>query len=152
MRTAGLAGICHRRKHRRAGPAPVVHDDLVQRRFLADAPDRLWVTDITEHPTAEGKVYCAAVLDAFSRVVAGWSIADHMRAELVVDALQMACWRRRPEPGAVVHSDRGRQGGFKRSSQHPDKQGCDDGTNSGVDVDEDRPGADAFAGPTAATA
>jgi putative transposase len=109
MRTAGLAGICHRRKHRRAGPAPAVHDDLVQRRFLADAPDRLWVTDITEHPTAEGKVYCAAVLDVFSRVVVGWSIADHMRAELVVDALEMARWRRRPEPGAVVHSDRGSQ-------------------------------------------
>jgi putative transposase len=109
MRTAGLAGVCHRRKHRRAGPAPAVHDDLVQRRFLADAPDRLWVTDITEHPTAEGKVYCAAVLDVFSRVVVGWSIADHMRAELVVDALEMARWRRRPAPGAVVHSDRGSQ-------------------------------------------
>ncbi len=109
MRTAGLAGVCHRRKHRRAGPAPAVHDDLVQRRFIADAPDRLWVTDITEHPTAEGKVYCAAVLDVFSRVVVGWSIADHMRAELVVDALEMARWRRRPAPGAVVHSDRGSQ-------------------------------------------
>jgi putative transposase len=106
MRTAGLAGVCHRRKHRRAGPAPAVHDDLVQRRFVADAPDRLWVTDITEHPTAEGKVYCAAVLDVFSRVVVGWSVADHMRAELVVDALEMARWRRRPESGAVVHSDR----------------------------------------------
>lgn len=109
MRTAGLAGVSHRRKHRRAGPAPAVHDDLVQRRFVADAPDRLWVTDITEHPTAEGKVYCAAVLDVFSRTVVGWSIADHMRAELVVDALEMARWRRRPPPGAVVHSDRGSQ-------------------------------------------
>jgi putative transposase len=87
MRTAGLAGVCHRRKHRRAGPAPAVHADLVQRRFVAGAPDRLWVTDITEHPTAEGRVYCAAVLDVFSRVVVGWSIADHMRSELVVYAL-----------------------------------------------------------------
>jgi putative transposase len=109
MRTAGLAGVCHRRKHRRAGPALAVHDDLVQRRFIAEAPDRLWVTDITEHPTAEGKVYCAAVLDVFSRTVVGWSIADHMRAELVVDALEMARWRRRPPAGAVVHSDRGSQ-------------------------------------------
>jgi putative transposase len=109
MRAGGLTGVCHRRKHRRAGPAPAVHEDLVQRRFVADAPDRLWVTDITEHPTAEGKVYCAAVLDVFSRVVVGWSIADHMRSELVVDALEMARWRRRPEPGAVVHSDRGSQ-------------------------------------------
>jgi putative transposase len=109
MRSAGLTGVCHRRKHRRVGPAPAVHEDLVQRRFVADAPDRLWVTDITEHPTAEGKVYCAAVLDVFSRVVVGWSIADHMRSELVVDALEMARWRRRPAAGAVVHSDRGSQ-------------------------------------------
>jgi transposase InsO family protein len=70
----------------------------------------------TEHPTAEGKVYCAAVLDVFSRVVVGWSIADHMRAELVVDALEMARWRRRPEPGAVVHSDRGSQPSTRRGS------------------------------------
>jgi transposase InsO family protein len=118
MRTTGLAGVCHRRKHRRTSPAPAVHEDLVQRRFVADAPDRLWVTDITEHPTAEGKVYCAAVLDVFSRTIVGWSIADHMRAELVVDALEMARWRRRPPAGAVVHSDRGSQGGFNRSSQH----------------------------------
>jgi putative transposase len=109
MRTAGLAGVCHRRKHRRAGPLPAVHEDLVQRRFVAEGPDRLWVTDITEHATGEGKVYCAAVLDVFSRTVVGWSIADHMRAELVVDALEMARWRRRPAPGAVVHSDRGSQ-------------------------------------------
>ena len=109
MRTAGLVGVCHRRKHRRAGPLPAVHEDLVQRRFVAEGPDRLWVTDITEHPTAEGKVYCAAVLDVFSRTVVGWSIADHMRAELVVDALDMARWRRRPAAGAVVHSDRGSQ-------------------------------------------
>lgn len=82
MRTASLAGVCHRRKHRREGPAPAVHDDLVQCLFIAEAPDRLWGTDITEHPTAEGKVYCAAVLDVFSRTIVGWSIADHMRAEL----------------------------------------------------------------------
>ncbi|WP_425432380.1 IS3 family transposase [Geodermatophilus amargosae] len=109
MRAGGLAGVCHRREHRRAGPAPAVHEDLVQRRFVADAPDRRWVTDITEYPTAEGKVYCAAVLDVFSRTVVGWSIADHMRTELVVDALEMARWRRRPSTGAVVHSDRGSQ-------------------------------------------
>jgi putative transposase len=109
MRTAGLVGVCHRRKHRRSGPLPAPHADLVQRRFVADAPDRLWATDITEHPTTEGKVYCAAVLDVFSRTIVGWSIADHMRAELVVDALEMARWRRRPTPGAIVHSDRGSQ-------------------------------------------
>jgi transposase InsO family protein len=108
MRADGLAGATHRRK-RRHRPAEATHDDLVQRRFVADAPDRLWCTDITEHPTDEGKVYCAVVLDVFSRTVVGHAIADHMRAELVVDALETARWRRRPQPGTVVHSDRGAQ-------------------------------------------
>lgn len=63
----------------------------------------------TEHATRTGKVYCCAVLDVFSRTVVGWSIADHMRSDLVVDALQMATWRRRPEPGTIVHADRGSQ-------------------------------------------
>jgi putative transposase len=85
-------------------PAP--NEDLVQRRFVADAPNRLWCTHITEHPTGTGKVYCCAVLDVFNREVVGWSIADHIRAELVVDAAQMATWRRHPEPGTVVHADR----------------------------------------------
>ncbi len=97
MRSAGLQGIYKRRGKRRC-PAPPVHDDLVKRRFVADAPNRLWLTDITEHPTREGKVYLAAVLDVYGRRV-GWSIADHLRAELVVDALEMARWRRRPVPG-----------------------------------------------------
>jgi putative transposase len=108
MRIVALQGIGGRRKHRRR-PEDPVHDDLVQRRFTAEAPDRLWCTDITEHPTGEGKIYCCAVLDVYSRLVVGWSIADHMRSELVVDALQMATWRRRPEPGVVVHADRGSQ-------------------------------------------
>jgi transposase InsO family protein len=109
MRLHDLAGIGGARKQRRHRPAAAVHDDLVVRQFHAEAPDRLWCTDITEHPTSEGKVYCCAVLDVFSRVVVGWSIADHMRTELVVDALQMATWRRRPGPGAIVHADRGSQ-------------------------------------------
>lgn len=109
MRADGLAGAVHQRKRSGRRPAPAVHDDLVQRRFVADAPNRLWCTDITEHPTAEGKVYCAVVLDVFSRMVVGHAIADHMRAELVVDALETARWRRRPAPGTVVHSDRGSQ-------------------------------------------
>ena len=82
----------------------------MRRRFVVDAPDRLWLTDITEHPTREGKVYCAAVLDVYSRRIVGWSIADHLRTELVVDALEMARWRRQPTRGeTVVHSDRGSQ-------------------------------------------
>jgi putative transposase len=108
MRMSQLQGVCHRRK-RGQRPAPAVHDDLVQRSFRAERPDQLWCTDITEHSTREGKVYCAAILDVFSRRIVGWSIADHIRSELVVDALQMATWRRQPEPGAIVHSDRGSQ-------------------------------------------
>ena len=65
--------------------------------------------DVTEHPTGNGKIYLAVVLEAFSRMVVGWSIGDHMRAELVVDALQMAIWRRQPPPGTVAHSDHGSQ-------------------------------------------
>ena len=109
MRSAGLAGVCHRRKRRGQRPLPAPHEDLVRRRFTADSPDRLWCTDITEHPTNTGKVYCAAVLDVFTRKVVGWSIADHMRSELVVDALQMAIWTRQPAPGVIVHADRGAQ-------------------------------------------
>ena len=109
MRAARLHGV-YRRRGKHARPLPAVHDDLVRRRFVADAPDRLWLTDITEHSTREGKVYCAAVLDVYSRRIVGWSIADHLRGELVVDALEMARWRRRPPFGqTVVHSDRGAQ-------------------------------------------
>ncbi len=109
MRAARLHGI-YRRRGTRVRPAPAAHDDLVRRRFVADAPDRLWLTDITEHPTREGKVYLAAVLDVYGRRVVGWAIADHLRSELAVDALEMARWRRRPTPGqTVLHSDRGTQ-------------------------------------------
>ena len=109
MRAASLCGI-YRRRWRRAGPVAPVHEDLVRRRFVASAPDRLWLTDITEHATREGKVYLAAVLDVYARRIVGWSLADHLRSELVVDALEMARWRRRPAPGqTVLHSDRGTQ-------------------------------------------
>lgn len=109
MRGARLQGI-HIRRRRRGCPQPPVHDDLVRRYFVADAPNRLWLTDITEHPTREGKVYLAAVLDVYARRIVGWSIADHLRQELVVDALEMAKLRRRPQPGqTVLHSDRGSQ-------------------------------------------
>ena len=121
MRLHRLAGV-HRRRWRHHQRAEAVWPDHVQRQFHADRPDRLWVTDITQHPTDEGWVYLAAVLDVFSRRVVGWSIADHLRTELVVDALEMARWRRSPA-GTIVHSDRGTQGGFNRSSQHLDGGG-----------------------------
>lgn len=109
MRRAGLQGVHHRRWRRSGGNRlPAVFQDHVQRKFVADRPDKLWVTDITQHRTGEGWVYCAAVIDVFSRRCVGWSIADHLRTELVLDAVDMARIRRRPE-GTVLHSDRGTQ-------------------------------------------
>lgn len=112
MRQAGIAGI-HRRRYRgctRRDPDATPAEDLVQRQFAVNEPDRLWVMDVTEHPTEEGKVYLGVVLDAWSRRVVGWSIADHIRSELVVDAVQMAIWRRRPPAGqTIAHSDHGSQ-------------------------------------------
>jgi putative transposase len=112
MRADGLEGVTRRRRRgcTKRDRDAVPSDDLVVRRFMPDGPDRLWVADITEHPTGDGKVYCAVVIDAWSRMVIGHSIADHLRAELVVDALDMARWRRRPKPGQTVHhSDHGTQ-------------------------------------------
>jgi putative transposase len=111
MRNAGIEGVYRRRRRgcTRRDPEAVPSDDLVNRRFTVDEPNKLWVSDITEHPTDTGKVYLGVVLDAFSRRVIGWSIADHLRAELVVDALQMAIWRRQPTERTVVHSDHGTQ-------------------------------------------
>jgi putative transposase len=113
MREAGIQGL-YRRRTRRGSTGPATEDDLVHRQFAVDAPDRLWLTDITEHPTAEGKVYCCAVMDAYSRRIIGWSIAHHMRTELVLDALGMAILRRRAgradtSGGTILHSDHGTQ-------------------------------------------
>jgi len=111
MRCANRQGV-HRRRLRgctRRDPAATSSPDLVQRNFRPSEPDRLYVADITQHPTLTGLVYIAVVLDCFSRRVVGWAIGDHMRAELVVDALQMAIWTRRPASGAIHHSDHGSQ-------------------------------------------
>jgi transposase InsO family protein len=78
-------------------PGPAVHDDLVQRDFTAEGPDRVWLTDITEHPTGEGKLYCCAVKDVFSNRIVGYSIADRMTAQLAVAALRAAIARRSPQ-------------------------------------------------------
>jgi putative transposase len=112
MRWCGLAGVTRRARRgcTRRDPAARPSDDLVNRRFAVTAPDRLWCADITEHPTGQGKVYAAVVLDAWSRRVVGLSIADHLRAELVTDALQMAIWRRGGQAaGTIHHSDHGTQ-------------------------------------------
>jgi putative transposase len=112
MRAAGIQGLYRRRRHGRTVRDPDAEPsaDLVNRNFTVEAPDRLWITDITEHPTAEGKLYCAAVMDAYSRLIVGWSIAGHMRTELVTDALGMAIIRRQPKEygegqRTILHSD-----------------------------------------------
>jgi putative transposase len=111
MRQAGLSGDHKRRKGKTTLRVQGVRvaDDLVERDFNPQAPNRLWCADIKEIPTWEGKLYLASVLDCFSRRVVGWSMREDMQAELVVDALEMAVARRRPEPGLVHHSDQGSQ-------------------------------------------
>ena len=110
MRAAGLAGVSRRKGIRttcRRAQADGV-EDLVRRTFTASRPDQLWVADITYVPTWEGFVFLAVVMDAFSRRIVGWAMAAHLRSELVVEALEMALWRRRPE-GVIHHSDHGSQ-------------------------------------------
>jgi putative transposase len=92
--------------NRKAGPP--VHDDLVARQFTAPGPDRTWLTDITEHPTAEGKLYLCAIKDVYSNRIVGYSMDSRMTAGLAVSALRNAIARRSPA-GTVVHSDRGSQ-------------------------------------------
>jgi putative transposase len=99
-------------------PEPPVHDDLVLRDFAAERPNELWLTDITEHPTGEGKLYLCAVKDACSKRIVGYSIDERMTSELAVNALRNAVALRGPVQ-AIMHSDRGSQGGLNRSSQHP---------------------------------
>ncbi len=111
MRAAGLVG-CHRRRRARttvAEPTHVPAPNLVARDFRASVPNRLWLGDITYVATHEGWLYLAVLLDAHSRRVVGWAMADHLRAELATDALAMALRARRPPPGLVHHTDRGSQ-------------------------------------------
>jgi putative transposase len=108
MRAAGLVG-CHRRRRVRttirAASAEDRAVDLVKRVFGAEGIDQIWVADITFVPTGQGFVYLAVVIDVCSRRVVGWSMADHLRTELVLDALDMAIRNRRPAPGVIHHSD-----------------------------------------------
>jgi putative transposase len=111
MKEAGIEGASRRRRgpkttrrNEDARPAP----DLVERNFSADGPDQLWVADITYIPTWAGFLYLAVVVDAWSRRVVGWSMATHLRTELVLDALNMATWQRLPER-VIHHSDQGTQ-------------------------------------------
>jgi putative transposase len=112
MRELGIQGVSRQGKKPRttvaeakAPPAP----DLVERRFQADAPNRLWLADITDVPTLEGYLFLGVVMEMWSRKIVGWSMRDDLKADLVVDALAMAVTRRRPPAGLVHHSDRGSQ-------------------------------------------
>ena len=110
MKADGLRGVCRRKwvttTTRDADAQPSA--DLVQRQFAAEAPNRLWVADITYIPTWAGFLFLAVVLDAFSRKIVGWAMAEHLRTELVLAALNMALGQRRPRE-VVHHSDHGTQ-------------------------------------------
>jgi len=110
MRVYGIVGVTRRRRttttrrDREARPAP----DLVERAFTATAPNQLWVADITYIPTWAGFLYLAVVVDVYSRRIAGWAMENHLRTELVLQALNMALWQRRPA-AVIHHSDQGCQ-------------------------------------------
>jgi len=111
MRQAGLSGLIAQKYKATTVRVPGVRvaEDLLDRQFAAGAPNRCWVADITYLRTWEGWLYLVAVQDLYSRRIVGWSMADHMRSELVVDALQMALAHRRPGAGLIWHSDQGSQ-------------------------------------------
>ena len=112
MRIAGIEGLRRGKKHRTTRPDDKAarHPDLVERRFVADRPNRLWVSDITYVATWSGFAYVCFITDAFSRMIVAWRVATHMRTEMVLDALQMARWKRGTVlEGLVSHSDAGGQ-------------------------------------------
>jgi putative transposase len=111
MRSAGISGVAARKRRRTTVRMPGlrVSPDLLERDFRPDGPNQTWSADITYISTWEGFLYLAHVQDLFSRLIVGWSMADHLRSELVVSALEMALYRRRPGPGLIHHSDMGCQ-------------------------------------------
>ena len=101
-----------------AGRPSLVAPNRLQRQFTVSVPDQAWVTDITYLRTWQGWLYLAVMIDLYSRKVVGWSMKPTLARELVIDALLMAMWRRKPAGEVIVHSDQGSQGGFNRSMQH----------------------------------
>jgi len=108
MRRAQLAGLPTHRRGKRT-QREITVSDLVRRDFARPGPNQLWVTDITEHPTREGKLYCCVVIDTYSRRVVGWAIDSQQRADLATNALGMAIDSRTPSPGTIIHGDHGPQ-------------------------------------------
>src|ERR1700735_5248266 len=109
MRELGIKGLPGPKRRKKNLVNAATEEDLVQRNFTVDRPNVLWLTDITEHPTREGKVYCCCVLDAFSRRIVGWAIDRHADTYLVKAAVTMAAERRTIPSGVVLHSDHGSQ-------------------------------------------
>jgi putative transposase len=111
MREQGLQGVRRGRRRHLTVPDPAAERarDLVDRNFTAEAPNQLWVADITYLRSYSGFVYLAFILDVYSRMIVGWQLAVHLRAELVLDALEMAAALRQPATGLIAHSDRGSQ-------------------------------------------
>jgi transposase InsO family protein len=109
MRELGIHGLRGPKRTKKNLVNAATEEDLVQRNFTADRPNALWLTDITEHPTREGKVYCCAVLDLFTRRIVGWAIDRRCETALVNDALAMANDARRPGTPTIIHSDHGSQ-------------------------------------------
>ena len=107
-RENGIASVIVKRRGRGKAPGPVVHDDHIQRRFTTSQVDRAWFTDITEHPTTEGKLYVCAVKDSCSNRIVGLSMGPRMTSDLACNALRYAITARSPA-GTIVHSDRGSQ-------------------------------------------
>jgi transposase InsO family protein len=97
------------RRGKAGRPGVAVHDDLLERQFSTTAPNLVWVTDITEHPTVEGKLYCCAIKDLFGNRIVGYALGERMTAQLATSALRSAIARRQPVGTVVVHSDRGSQ-------------------------------------------
>ncbi len=104
-----MVGVRQGARQERQEARAAAHDDLVRRQFRADAPNRLWLWDITEHPTAEGKLYLCAIKDVYSGRIVGYSISDRMKSRIAVNALVSAVQRRGDVAGCIVHSDRGSQ-------------------------------------------
>ncbi len=116
MRAGGISGLLPRKRRRTTVRLQGVRvaPDLVERDFSPTGPNQTWSADITYISTWEGFLYLAHVQDLFSRLIVGWSMADHLRSELVVDALEMALHRRRPDLGLIHHSDQGCLGSTRR--------------------------------------
>ena len=154
MRDLGLRGVVRGKPKRTTVADDAVQRprDLVERRFSAVAPNRLWVADLTYVRTWSGFIYVAFVTDAYSRRIVGWQASRSLRSDLALHALEQAIWERNRAghsvAGVIHHSDRGGQSGLNRSSQHLDVEVCD-GQAVGVVGDADGETGDEVAGASA---